>query len=369
MRTVRDMRMRLGTSSWWRRRIAFLGLLGAAILVISPLLFYIVERGDNPDITTIRSSYTWLLRTLLEGGSPYGIVTGAGYVVYYLVQASGVAVVASLTAALTTKLVSSVLAKGTGMGEAGVRDHIVICGWGSKGPEILRELHAPEVMDKRPVVVLADRESLPLKDPLTTFIRGKPTSAEDLTRAGVCRAQCAIILADESDPGASPDDIDARTLLTTLAVESVNPSCYTCVEVIRSENRDHFQRTKADELVVSAELAGALLAGSATTHGLSRLVSDLVTHPEGTEFYRIKPPKDVVGLRFADAMRVMKEDHDAVLLAVFNGDGSYKINPDKEHTLDAEHDVLVITCSLSHIALGNAPAKPRRAKARTARAR
>src|SRR5687767_7546257 len=126
---MRNLRLRLGASTWWRRRIAFLGLLGAAILVVSPVAFYLVERGDNPDITTIRSSYTWLIRTLLEGGSPYGIVSGAGYVVYYLVQASGVAVVASLTAALTTKLVSSVLAKGTGMGEAGVRDHIVICGW------------------------------------------------------------------------------------------------------------------------------------------------------------------------------------------------------------------------------------------------
>jgi voltage-gated potassium channel len=252
------------------------------------------------------------------------------------------------------------------MGEARVRDHIVICGWGSKGPEILRELHAPEVMDKRPVVVLVDREALPLKDPLVTFIRGKPTSAEDLTRAGVCRAQCAIILADESDPNAAHDDIDARTLLTTLAVESLNPNCYTCVEVIRSENRDHFLRTKADELVVSAELGGALLAGSATTHGLSRLVSDLVTHPEGTEFYRIKPPDDVVGLRFPDAMRVMKEEHDAVLVAVFDGDGGYVINPDKSHTLQEDEDVLIITCSLSHMALKDPPPKPRRARPRAA---
>ena len=141
------------------------------------------------------------------------------------------------------------------------------------------------------------------------------------------------------------------------------------MEVIKSENRDHFQRTKADELVVSAELAGALLAGSATTHGLSRLVSDLVTHPEGTEFYRIKPPADTIGLRFPDAMQVMKEKHDATLIAVFNGDGSYIINPDKEHTLDADHDVLVITCSLSHLALDDPPQKTRRARPRAARVR
>ena len=348
---MRQLRVRMRTSGWWRRRLLYLGLLGAAILVVSPLLFYAVERTRNPDITGTQSSYTWLARTLLEGGSPYGITTGAGYVVYYLVQASGVAVVASLTAAVTTKLVQSVLARGNGMGEAGVRDHIVICGWGSKGPEILRELHAPEVQDKRPVVVLVDREALPLKDPMATFIRGKPTSSEDLERAGIAEAQCAIILADESDSHASADDIDARTLLTTLAVESINPNCYTCVEVIRSENRIHFARTKADEMVVSAELAGALLAGSATTHGLSRLVTDLVTHPDGTEFYRIRPPESLVGMRFADAMKVMKEQHDATLVAVFNVDGSCAINPSATQVVTDYEDLLVITSNLASLAL------------------
>lgn len=347
---MQGIRLRMRTSGWWRKRLAYLGLLGAAILVVSPLLFYAVERSRNPDITGAPSSYTWLARTLLEGGSPYGITTGAGYVVYYLVQASGVAVVASLTAAVTTKLVQSVLARGNGMGEAGVRDHIVICGWGSKGPEILRELHAPEVKDKRPVVILVDREALPLKDPLATFIRGKPTASEDLLRAGIDEAQCAIILADDTD-GASADDIDARTLLTTLAVESINPNCYTCVEVIRSENRVHFSRTKADEMVVSAELAGALLAGSATTHGLSRIVSDLVTHPEGTEFYRIRPPQALIGMPFADAMKKMKEEHDAVLLAVFNGDGSCSINPSATQKVTDYEDLLVITSNVASLAL------------------
>ena len=55
----------------------------------------------------------------------------------------------------------------------------------------------------------------------------------------------------------------------------------------------------------------------------------------------------------------------AVLVAVFNGDGSYVINPDKEHTLDAEHDVLIITCSLSHMAFSEpAPRTSRRGRPR-----
>jgi voltage-gated potassium channel len=321
------------------------------ILLLTPIAMLLVERGSNPQFDGVGATYTWLIRTLIEGGSPYDIKTGAGYALYYLIQASGVAVVATLTAGVTSRFVGSVLARGAGMGEAVARRHIVICGWSSKGPEILRELHAPEVKDRRQVVVLADLESFSSTAPLVAFVRGNPTSSKDLTRAGIERADCAIILADESNRSAAPDDIDARTLLTTLAVESVNPSCYTCVEVIRSENRPHFQRTKADELVVSAELAGALLAGSATTHGLSRLVSDLVTHPQGTEFYRIRPPVAVIGMAFTDALKRMKDHHDSVVVAVFDKTGRYELNPPSLRYIKEDDELLVIANSIESLKL------------------
>ena len=64
---------------------------------------------------------------------------------------------------------------------------------------------------------------------------------------------------------------------------------------MKSENRQHFERTHADELVVSAELTGALLAASARTHGLTAVIADLLTHPEGQELYRIPVPPELVG--------------------------------------------------------------------------
>ena len=65
--------------------------------------------------------------------------------------------------------------------------------------------------------------------------------------------------------------------------------------MIKSENRQHFERTHADELVVSAELTGALLAASARTHGLTAVIADLLTHPEGQELYRVPVPPELVG--------------------------------------------------------------------------
>ena len=315
----------------------------ATFLVVCGFLFSLVEKGHNPNVPSIGSGFKWLTLTLLTAGSPFDITTAAGNVIYYFVLVSGLGLVAMATGAVASKLVEFVLRRSSGMGEAKVSNHIVICGWSSMGDEILRELHAEEVDDKRPVVILANLESSPTRDELTTFIKGNPSTTDDLLRAGIDRADTAIVLADESNTAAGADERDAKTLLTTLAVESVAPNCYTCVEVIRSENKPHFERTKADELVVSAELTGALLAESAIVHGLSRAVSDLLTHPVGNEIYSVEAGAEVIGKTFNEALTELKHNHDCVLIGISpEGQHHIDLNPDGGRLMAAGDRMLVI---------------------------
>jgi hypothetical protein len=68
-------------------------------------------------------------------------------------------------------------------------------------------------------------------------------------------------------------------------------------------------------------MTGALLASSAKTHGLSRLVTDLLTHPEGMEFYRVVCPPSLVGTAVGEAIRLLKDRHDTLLVGVFGNNG------------------------------------------------
>jgi voltage-gated potassium channel len=221
-------------------------------------------------------------------------------------------------------------------------NHVLICGWSAKGPEIIRELHAREVEDRRDIVILADRDTAPADDKKgISFVRGNPSDGHDLQRAGLERASTVIVLADDSNASSDADDLDARSLLTTLAVESINPSVYSCVEVIRSENRVHFERTHADELVVSAEVTGALLAASARSHGLTNVIADLLTHPEGQELYRVPVPPEVAGQSARYAMEVLKDAHDSILVGVFV-DGHCVLNPPNSTVIQGDHELLVV---------------------------
>jgi voltage-gated potassium channel len=323
------------------RRLLLATLLIFLILLFAPIFFWTVEQARSDDINTIGDAYGWLFRTLFENSSPYKLRSQFGFVSYWLVRVAGVSLVAVGTATLASRFVSTVIKQGAGMGTYKGSGHLLVCGWNRKGSEIVRELRAREVEDEREIVILADREMSPLDEKGITFIRGNPSSADDLTRAGLERVSTVIVLADESNISNAPDDVDARSLLTTLAVETINHEAYSCVEVIKSENRPHFERTHADELVVSAELTGALLAASARTHGLSGVVADLLTHPEGQELYRIPLPVELVNQSARHALDMLKDHHDSLLVGVFI-DGRCLLNPANDTVLPAGSELLVV---------------------------
>lgn len=121
---------------------------------------------------------------------------------------------------------------------------------------------------------------------------------------------------------------------------------------MRSENREHFQRTNANELVVSAELTGALLASSAKTHGLSRFIGDLITHPEGAEFYAVDTPPRFADKAFGAVVAEMKARHDYLLVAVGNATEGYRINPPSDTVVPAGSRLLVVATRPPEFATG-----------------
>ena len=259
-------------------------------------------------------------------------MSAPGKVVLYVIDALKPVSVGLIIAALTSNLVQFLLRGGQGKGRAKLKNHIVICGWSSKGAEIIDQLRRRgDDAGRSPVVILAKLNANPSRDDLTTFISGDPTNPDDLVRAGITQAKTAIILADNSIQGQDVEDSDSRSLLTVLAVESLAPQVYTCVEVVRNENQGHFRRTKADEVVVSARMTGSLLAHSAATHGLSKVVGELLAFPEGNEFYWLPVPAWLVGKTFGDALVELKRRADCLPIAVATGDQAYQTNPPMDH--------------------------------------
>src|SRR5436190_13261452 len=164
------------------RRLVLATLLIFLILLFAPIFFWAVEHGRSDDIHSVGDAYGWLFRTLFENSTPYKLKSQFGFVSYWIVRVAGVSLVAFATATIASRFVATVIRQGAGMGTYKGSGHILICGWSSKGREIIRELHAREVEDERDIVILADRDAAPIDAKGISFVRGNPSRAEDLQR-------------------------------------------------------------------------------------------------------------------------------------------------------------------------------------------
>jgi len=220
-----------------------------------------------------------------------------------------------LTGAIAAALINRLLMEGRGMGSVTLRKHSVICGWNSKGNEIVRQLVKDE--RKQEIVILCELEKAPVRGGGVHFVHGDPTADADLSRAGVRDADTVIILADESYPGLSDSTRDARSVLVALAVETLNKGVYTFAEVRQPQNKHHFEHANVDEMLVADEIVADLMSRASVLHGLTRVVGDLLAIGGGSsDIYMMPTPKSLAGMAFDDALINLQSRQHCVLIGV-----------------------------------------------------
>ena len=195
---------------------------------------------------------------------------------------------------------------------AGVSGHTVICGWDEHGEAVVREILCHDRFSR--VVVITERERIPLIDPQIHVVQGDFTHQDALNRARISAARAAIILADRTGDR-SPQDTDARSILAVLAIESMNPAVHTTAEVLNSDNVFHFRNAGVDEIVQSGAYTGNLLAHVTVNRGLGGIYEHLFTM-EGNRFHLVPAPPSLVNQSFLEALNVMSQHHRALLIGL-----------------------------------------------------
>lgn len=285
-------------------------------------------------------AYYWSGATVLGQGSASFVTTPIGWGVSWLLGLFGVAIVATITGALVGFVIDFLLKEGQGMGAAGYRDHIVVCGWNATARDLISELSGDDYEMK--IVLLCDAERSPVEDDVY-FVRGSGSNETDLRRAGIQNALSAIVC-----PANGSNQADMESILTVLAIETVAPKVRTVVEVNNPDHVPHFRRANVDEVLVTSMLASHLLARSALYPGLSELVTDIVSGGEGSELYRVGIPENLMGLNINDLSERLRVEHHATLLAV-SRDGTTHTNPEAAFTVVPDDHLVVIAESLGDL--------------------
>jgi voltage-gated potassium channel len=169
---------------------------------------------------------------------------------------------------------------------AKLRDHVIVCGYGTKGRSAI-EVLLGHGRDKDQIVVIdpsPDRVQEANEAGLVA-IHGDATRSNFLLQAGLAQAEAIII---------APDRDDAAVLMTLTAREH-GPGLQIVAAVREEENRHLLQQSGADSVITSSGAAGRLLGFAARSPGMVEVLEDLLSVGTGLDLTERPVPPEAVG--------------------------------------------------------------------------
>ena len=170
-----------------------------------------------------------------------------------------------------------------------------------------------------------------------------PTNAdlENLKRANLTSATTVIILGDDA---AEPSARDAKVVLSALTVESMHPTVYTIVELVNEDNVRHCKRANADEIIVGEEFSSKLISRAALDHGVSKVISELLSSRTGNDINIMQLPGEFTGKKFIEIFTQMKQEKNSIVLAIMKDKGGEVIsNPSGDYILEDTDNLIIIS--------------------------
>jgi len=168
-----------------------------------------------------------------------------------------------------------------------LKDHIIVCGYGTKGRAAVSAL-LETGYDKSRIVVVESRDEALRQAGANGLvaIEGNATRSAVLLEADVKNAKSVIIATDS----------DEASVLITLTVRQLTAGQVRIIAAVREqENAALLKQSGAHHVIVSSSTAGRLLGLTTTTPPLIDVVEDLLTPGQGMALAMRSAERDEVG--------------------------------------------------------------------------
>jgi voltage-gated potassium channel len=155
-----------------------------------------------------------------------------------------------------------------------VKDHVVVCGYGTKGRSAIRALL--ERGHRREDIVVVDQDVNAVTDATAAgffAVHGSTTSDEVLREAAVDKANTVIVAVNRDDTAA----------LTTLTVRQLARNVRVVAAIREQENADLVRQSGADSVITSSDATGRLLGLATDSPRTVHVIEDLLTAGHGLD--------------------------------------------------------------------------------------
>lgn len=213
--------------------------------------------------------------------------------------------------------------------------HVIVCGAGSTGVHILRELAEAGdtfvVIDRD--VERLERLSHEIRDMQLMYVEGDATDDSMLTQAGIERARGLI--------AALHDDKD--NLFVTISARAMNPSIRIIAKATEHSAEPKLLRAGADTAVSPYQIGALRMVSEMVRPQVVRFLDEMMrVRGEDLRLEEVAIPDgaSMVGAELKDT--AIRDVTDALVVALRGADGSFVYNPASNFVLEAGMTLIVL---------------------------
>jgi voltage-gated potassium channel len=215
-----------------------------------------------------------------------------------------------------------------------LEEHIIICGWQERTPQIITELHRCEKYRRTNIVVIShardfvnlDLDKYGVDASRVYLLEGDFTDPEILKKANIHTASIAIILPYWSE-GRTRRDVDARTVLAALTIEKLNGDVYSCAELLDQEYESHMEIGNVNEVIIGGYYNGLIMAHAAINQDLVPFIKEILPAQAEHKLGNISMSDEFIGKKFEDAVQGMMASRKILPVGIRTEDGNLLLNP------------------------------------------
>jgi voltage-gated potassium channel len=319
------------------RRLVLLVLIPLLLVTFGTLGFHVLEGWPLADAlyTTVITLSTigygdFVPRSLPGKVFTMGLVLGGVFTIFYAAT--------EIIRSVVSGEVADILGRRQMERElAGVKDHVIVCGFGRMGRLVCSEFSREHV----PFVIIDEREETLRDFRLSCGIPlvGDATADDILRRAGIDRARGLVTVMAS----------DANNLFTTLSARLLSPKLYIVARVEDPHSEQKLLRAGANRVVSPYQIGGVRVAHAMLKPTVVDFI-DLATRTGHIELQmeeaRIAKHSPLAGCKLRESH--LRDELRVIIVAIKKPNGEMLFNPDPDLVLHAD-DILVAIGHKGHL--------------------
>ncbi len=259
--------------------------MGIVVLIaIACTVIYYTETKTGSGIETRFDAFWFMCVAVFANYFEYVCESLPGRISGWVMLMTGLVLFGCITAKIASWFLDIQMKNDKGLKKlSAMKGHFLLCGWRPgfeniidnvlvSNPDISADMivlinEAPEQMEQL--------RSIPKFKELN-YISGDFTDEAVLNRALITTASRALVISDMSKDYSNLE-IDARTVLAVLTMESLCRGIYIAAELISEKFEKHLKMAHCDEIILTQEYQRSLLATASSGMGYSNVIRALIS--------------------------------------------------------------------------------------------